>query len=150
MAQLRSGVIIIEDDKVALIERVNARGTYYLFPGGGVEAGETSEAAAKRESWEELGVEIELMGLVAVVRFGCSEQHYHLARIVGGIFGSGTGEEFTSTPDSPAGTYRPVWLERSRLQQYNVRPVALAELVVAGSLQAGSALLRIDEQAPHS
>lgn len=146
MAQIRGGVIIIEDDKVALIERVNAKGTYFLFPGGGVEEGETVEEAAVREAWEELGVEVQLVGLVAVVEFDQNEQHYYLAQIVNGVFGNGTGKELASAAASPAGTYKPVWLRQSRLHEYNVRPVKLAELIQANSLKVNPTPLLIAEK----
>jgi 8-oxo-dGTP diphosphatase len=35
----RAGIILIEDDKVALIERHRAGLDYYVFPGGGVDEG---------------------------------------------------------------------------------------------------------------
>ena len=146
MARIRSGVIIVQDDKVALIKRINAKGTYYVFPGGGVEAGETLEEAALRETWEELGVEVRLAGLAAIVEFGQSEQHYYLAQIVSGVFGNGTGQEFASPAGSPAGTYTPVWLEQSDLHKYNVHPAELAELIAANSLRAITPPLRIIEQ----
>ncbi|MGE6376002.1 NUDIX domain-containing protein [Peribacillus muralis] len=46
----------MEKDKVAMLRR-NREGTeYYVFPGGGIEKGETPETAAKREAFEELGL----------------------------------------------------------------------------------------------
>jgi 8-oxo-dGTP pyrophosphatase MutT (NUDIX family) len=54
----RAGIILIENDKVALIERHRAGLDYYVFPGGGVDEGETPEQAAVREAFEELGVEV--------------------------------------------------------------------------------------------
>src|SRR6266540_4217155 len=54
---MRSAVIIVEHDQVALIERVRDRRTYYVFPGGTIEDGETAQAAAIREAYEELGVQ---------------------------------------------------------------------------------------------
>ena len=45
---------------IALIERVRDGTTYYVFPGGIVEEGETAPAAAMREAFEELGVYVEL------------------------------------------------------------------------------------------
>jgi 8-oxo-dGTP pyrophosphatase MutT (NUDIX family) len=146
MAQIRSGVIIIEYGKVAVIQRVNFKGTYFLFPGGGVEKEETVEEAAMREAREELGVEIVLAGLAAVVEFGQNEQHYYLAQIISGVFGSGQGEELSSIAASPAGTYTPVWLPQSRLHEYDVRPAELARLIQANSLEINSTPLRIKEE----
>ncbi len=53
----RAGIVLIEDNKVALIERHRAGLDYFVFPGGGVDEGETPEQAAVREAMEELGVE---------------------------------------------------------------------------------------------
>ena len=50
----RAGVVLIEDGKVALIERHRAGLDYFVFPGGGVDDGETPEQAAVREAMEEL------------------------------------------------------------------------------------------------
>ncbi len=56
----RARVGIVTDGRVALIKRMRAGRTYYLFPGGGVEEGETPEQAAIREAREELGADVEL------------------------------------------------------------------------------------------
>lgn len=47
----RAGIVLIEDDKVALIERHRAGLDYFVFPGG-VDEGETPEQAAVREARE--------------------------------------------------------------------------------------------------
>ena len=47
----RSGVILIEHDKLALIKRIRSGETYYVSPGGGIEPGETAETAAVREAY---------------------------------------------------------------------------------------------------
>jgi 8-oxo-dGTP pyrophosphatase MutT (NUDIX family) len=133
---MRSAVIIVEDDRVALIERVRDGRTYYVFPGGTVEADETTEAAAIREAYEELGVHVQLLALAAVVTFQAEEQYYYLAAISGGRFGTGMGEEFTSVATLARGTYRPVWLPRRDLERYDVRPHALAQALSEGILTA--------------
>ena len=51
---LRSAIILLEDQRLALIRREHAGRVYYLLPGGGVEAGETLAEAAVREAEEEL------------------------------------------------------------------------------------------------
>ena len=51
--------IILDDGKVALIERAKADRVYYIFPGGGVENGETHLQALLREMKEELGIEVD-------------------------------------------------------------------------------------------
>ena len=129
----RAGIVLIEDDKVALIERHRAGLDYYVFPGGGMDAGETPEQAAVREAMEELGVEVVIKQPVAVIHFDQSTQVYFLAERVSGEFGTGTGEEFTDADphDPQEGIYVPVWMPVEELRNHQkVFPVEIAELVV--------------------
>ena len=131
--RIRAGIVLIENDKVALIERHRAGLDYYVFPGGGVDEGETSEQAAVREAMEELGVEVAIRQKVVVIHFDQSTQIYYLAERVSGEFGTGIGEEFTDAdPDDPQeGIYIPVWMPIEELSQHEkVFPVEVAELVV--------------------
>ncbi len=129
----RAGIILIENDKVALIERHRAGLDYFTFPGGGVDEGETPEQAAVREAREELGIEVKIKQKVAVIHFGLSTQVYFLVEHVGGEFGTGAGEEFTdANPNDPQeGIYIPIWMPIKELSQRdNVHPADLAKLVV--------------------
>jgi 8-oxo-dGTP pyrophosphatase MutT (NUDIX family) len=56
--RVRAGIVLIRDGKVALIERHRAGLDYFVFPGGGVDEGESPEQAAIREAMEELGVQV--------------------------------------------------------------------------------------------
>jgi 8-oxo-dGTP diphosphatase len=129
----RAGIVLIEENKVALIERHRAGLDYFVFPGGGVDEGESPEQAAVREAMEELGVEVAIKQKVAVIHFDQSTQVYFLVDRVGGEFGSGTGEEYTdSDPDDPQeGIYIPVWIPLDELPQHEkVFPEDLAKLVI--------------------
>ena len=129
----RAGIVLIEDDKVALIERHRAGLDYFVFPGGGVDEGETPEQAAIREAMEELGVEVAIKQKVAEIHFDTSTQIYFLVECVAGEFGAGTGEEFTvSDPSDPTeGVYIPIWMPIEELSQHgNVHPAELVEIVL--------------------
>lgn len=130
----RAGVILLgPDESVALIERRRAGLLYYVFPGGGLDASETWEEAARRECWEELGLLVRVGRLVARVQFGVeSDQRYFLAVAEGGVFGTGTGEEMASASDSMAGSYRPIWVPLREISQYDVRPRDLAGVLGRG------------------
>lgn len=54
----RGSVVIVENDKVGLIQRIRDGSVYFVFPGGGIENEETPEEGAKREAFKELGVEV--------------------------------------------------------------------------------------------
>jgi len=133
MMRTRAGIILIEDNKVALIERHRAGLDYYVFPGGGVDEGETPEQAAIREAMEELGVEVRIKQKAAVLHFELSTQVYFLVERVSGRFGTGIGEEFTdSDPDNPEeGVYIPIWMPLDELPRHEkVYPESVAKLLL--------------------
>src|SRR5688572_21469750 len=132
--RIRAGIILIEDNKVALIERHRAGLHYFIFPGGGVDEGESPEQAAIRETMEELGIEVVIKQKIAEVHLGPkSRQVYFLVEQTGGKFGTGTGEEFThSSPDDPrSGVHVPIWMTFEEMsRQEKVFPVDVAKLVL--------------------
>jgi 8-oxo-dGTP pyrophosphatase MutT (NUDIX family) len=132
--RIRAGIVLIQDGKVALIERHRAGVDYFVFPGGGANEGETPEQAAIREAMEELGVDIAIKQKVAEIQYGPkSRQLYFLAEQIGGEFGTGTGEEYTdSDPNNPEeGIYIPIWMPIERLSEYqNIYPDSVAKQVI--------------------
>ena len=128
----RARVVIVSDGCIGLIRRVRDGHTYFLFPGGGVEAGETTEQAARREAVEELGVEVELGEVVHEESFGGTRFVYYDAWIVGGSFGTGKWPDHASRTDverARAGTYEAVWVAVEQLPGLDVRPSALAAML---------------------
>jgi 8-oxo-dGTP diphosphatase len=140
--RIRAGIVLIQDGKVALIERHRAGLNYFVFPGGGVDDGESPEQAAVREAMEELGIEVAIKQKIAEVRLGHkSRQVYFLVEQTGGEFGTGVGEEYTdSDPSSPEeGIYIPIWMPIDQLSlRGNVYPVDVASLVVKSSKEGWS------------
>jgi 8-oxo-dGTP diphosphatase len=130
----RAGIVLIKENKVALIERHRAGLDYFVFPGGGVDGGETPEQAAIRETMEELGIEVAIKQKVAEITLGPkSRQIYFLVEHVSGEFGTGIGEEFTdSDPNDPdEGIYVPIWMPIAELpRRTNIYPIDLSKLVV--------------------
>ena len=116
-------VIILKDNALLLIKRVKNDSTYYVFPGGKAEPGETPEKTAIREAYEELGVQVELGECFETVYFNGIHQNYFLATIVGGELGTGQGEEFTTGE----GTYELEWLPVERLSNFLIIPVEVAD-----------------------
>jgi len=126
--------VIVEDARLALIERVRDGKTYYLFPGGGVEPGETPEQAAVREAHEELGVDVELGGVIHEERFAGSGFVFFAARIVGGEFGTGAWPDHADEDElrlAKDGTHEAVWVPLADLRDLeiglDVRPRGLVE-----------------------
>jgi 8-oxo-dGTP pyrophosphatase MutT (NUDIX family) len=87
--KIARALVVDEAGNVALhfISRNDSFGQaeYYETPGGGVEEGETYQAAAIRECREELGYKVEIIGEIGIVRdyynlIGrCNLNHYFLA-----------------------------------------------------------------------
>jgi 8-oxo-dGTP diphosphatase len=125
---LRARVVLVEEGSLALIERHRDGERYFLFPGGGVEQGETAAQAAIREAWEELGVHVELGDVLYEEEFGDVRFVYFEARITGGRFGSGTWPDHaqrTALARAQSGTHEPVWLPLAELEGLDVRPSEL-------------------------
>lgn len=55
----RCGAFIIKNGKILLIKRVKPNRSYWVFPGGGKEKGESLEDCLKREMSEELGLRVD-------------------------------------------------------------------------------------------
>lgn len=126
---IRAGIVLLSRHGVAAIERVRDGRTYHVLPGGQVEDGESLPEAARRETHEELGVLVKIRGLVAVVNFGTSTQHYFLAESIGGEFGAGDGPEMGSSAESEAGSYRAVWLPVGDLLAHELKPKPVASML---------------------
>ncbi len=134
----RARLIIVRGASVAVIERHRAERHYYVFPGGGIEEGESPEGAAVREAWEELGLRVAVRRLVARVTPARPEgtvpnertTYVFLADVAGGAFGSGQGLEMVGAR-LERGAYTPRWLPVAALLDRPVYPRSIAQLVVA-------------------
>lgn len=120
----RGSVVLIQNNKVGLIKRIREDSVYYVFPGGGIEEGETPEAGAKREALEEVGITVNIQECIAKVNFN-GTQYFFLAEITGGTFGTGQGEEYTDEKRN-RGTYLPIWVDIDELHSVDVKPKEVA------------------------
>ncbi|MGM0896565.1 MAG: NUDIX hydrolase [Bacillota bacterium] len=120
----RGSVVLIQNNKVGLIKRVREDSVYYVFPGGGIEEGETPEAGAKREALEEVGIEVNIQECIAEINFN-GTQYFFLAEITEGTFGAGQGEEYTDE-NRNRGTYLPMWVDIDELHSFEVKPKEVA------------------------
>lgn len=104
--RVRAGAIVIRDGAMLLIRFEEEGEPYYEIPGGGVEEGETLEAAVVRELDEETGLAGTVGPEVARVWKGGRREHYFTVSATGEV---GRPE----TLDNYGGT--PVWMAVERL-----------------------------------
>ncbi|QHA90742.1 protein phosphatase 2C domain-containing protein [Bacillus sp. N1-1] len=129
MDRNRAGVIIIQGDQIALIERNRNDETYYVIPGGGMKESETPKQAAKREALEELGVDVRVEALYTSFQFN-GEHFYYTAEIISGEFGNGTGSEYRSSSQK-RGTYKAVWVPVAELNELRIYPEEVISVLVS-------------------
>jgi 8-oxo-dGTP diphosphatase len=124
--QERVRAVIVQNNSLILIKRVKPHETYFVFPGGGVEAGESREEALAREMREELGVvEVAMKRLLVSWRSDRFEQieHFYVCDVVGGEMGTGSGPEFQEG-SSYEGTHEIVRVPLAEIPTINLRPSA--------------------------
>ena len=150
--RVRAGIVLIQNGRVALIERHRAGLDYFVFPGGGVDEGESPEQAAIREAMEELGTEVAIKQKVAEIHLGQkSRQVYFLVEQTGGVFGTGAGEEYTDSDpdDSDEGSYIPIWMPIDAFPLHqNIYPVEVANLVLKSLSEGWPGLATISFEEP--
>gem|GEM_PF-472119 len=130
MEQKRSAGIIIKDDTILLIHRVNYGDEYYLFPGGGVEVGEDISEAAVREVKEETDLAVSCRKLAYHATSPEREEFFHVCDYQGG--------EPKLSSDSPESArmkdggqyYNPEWIPLERLGVLVVYPLEIRDAVV--------------------
>ena len=116
--RISSRCILIENRNVLLIYRERDGEKYYVFPGGGIEDGETKEACIKRECKEELGIDIEIKKYVYEVKGKDFVQHFFLIRRTAGEIGTGNPEEYDV--NRKGGIQIPMFVSIDKLKSLNV------------------------------
>lgn len=75
-------LFISPNDKILLIKRIKGNRKYWVFPGGGVELGESLESAVSREAYEETSFKLDAASpIFSLLNQGRSE-HFYVAKTI--------------------------------------------------------------------
>lgn len=120
----RAGVIIIKDDAILLLHRFKNGAEYYTIPGGGVEPGETLEAAAIREAKEETGLDVTLGR--ELWRYGNRNVYFAVNAFRGELHLGGPERMRQSSTNR----YQLEWVPLANLLSINAGPVAIKRKII--------------------
>ncbi len=118
-SRARAAAIIVKDQAVLLIHRLREGRNYYVFPGGGVEPGESFEAACRREVEEETGLAVTSLELAFELDNEGNRERYFLATVGEGRPQLGGPEKAL---DSEKDRYLLEQIPIERLKEINLLP----------------------------
>lgn len=128
MKPTRAVAIILRDDQVALIKRQNKNHHYFVFPGGGVEAGETIKEAVLREVKEETCMKVAISKLIYHHHYiGHSDQYFYLCEHLEGEPKLGNFNEKQDMAKNEDQWYEPKWIGLNELNKLLVYPLEIRD-----------------------
>ena len=108
---VRLEALVIDDDRILTIHRVNHGEEYYVLPGGGWEENETEEAGVKREVFEETSLDVKVERLVfSLLIKDDGQKLVYLCKYLGGKPKLGDFNEKRAMKSGEPQFYEPVWL----------------------------------------
>ncbi len=135
MERVRVAGIIPMEGGIALMHRsgVTKRKDYqeyYVFPGGGLEEGETKEEGTIREIQEEFGIKVKIKKKMYEMYSEKFKQReiFYLCKYVSGELGTGDGPEFSNDPKYiDCGRYLPEIVAKEKIKDIILLPLEIKE-----------------------
>ncbi|MEL6646556.1 MAG: NUDIX domain-containing protein [Pseudomonadota bacterium] len=123
--------VIVEHGKLLLVNAYPGNASdLWCAPGGGVEANQSLPDNARREVFEELGVEIEVRGLLGVNEFHAPDGSFHQVDL---FFRAQLIGEMPSTWSDVDGVVnRAAWVAEADLPSYRHKPDTLGHMAFHG------------------
>ena len=135
--RIRVAGIIPMEDGFALMHRignkVNGILDYHVFPGGGLEEGETLEEGTAREIKEEFGIDVKVKEKIYELEGGKvnGKEYFFLCKYLSGKLGTGKGPEFNHDPKyADRGEYIPEIVKRENIEKINLLPSEIRDKFV--------------------
>lgn len=124
---IRPATITIWEGKILLVRSQYNGEEFFLFPGGGLEFGETLKEGAIRETFEETGIKIKIKKLVHINEYIYREDWNK--RSITAFFlaeSKGKNEINVQTTDGEK-IKEAVWMDIQKLEELDIRPKILVK-----------------------
>ncbi len=123
---IRPCVILLQDNKVLCVLSKYNNEEYYLFPGGGIEAGETLVECAIRETEEETGLKTDIVKLVYINEW--IKDRATNERVINMFFlGKIKGGEIIQGEKDGGKVKKIEWIELDKFSKLDFRPKFIAK-----------------------
>ena len=122
----RAVAVVIRDRRILVVHRQLEGRTYAVLPGGGIEPGETAEAAVVRELREETGLVGEVGQMLWVRHDGGRRASYFRMDAAEGLPVLGGPERERSTAGN---RYTFSWAAADRLAEIDLQPPEITQLL---------------------
>ncbi len=127
---IRAVAILVKGDEVLLIYRKNVK-EYFVFPGGGVEDGESVEQAVIREMQEETTIDVSINKLLYHhIYDDGTQQFFYLCDYVKGEPKLREDSEEKMKMLEGKDFYEPLWIKIEKLSTMLVYPLEVRDLLI--------------------
>ncbi len=125
----RAAAIIVNNQNVLVIQRISKGKEYYVFPGGGVEKGESLKQAVIREVREETSLEVRIEKLLYHYYHPDrkEDQFFYLCRYLAGKPKLSDCEELEEMKNGADNFYLPLWSKIVDLPQLLLYPLEVRD-----------------------
>jgi 8-oxo-dGTP pyrophosphatase MutT (NUDIX family) len=130
----RASAIIISKRHVLLIHRIRARRDFYVFPGGGIEEGESAAEACAREVLEETGLRTAWLEPAFDHPTPTALAHYFFVEVHPGAALLGGPEALKQAPDN---RYVLQWVPLAQVGALNLQPAPVRDALALVSAEGG-------------
>ena len=127
----RAAGIVIRDREVLLIHRFKEGAEYYIFPGGGVEYGESPEQTVARELEEETLIKVAIDKLVYTAKLETTSHYYFLCKYISGHpkLSPNSIEKILMKKDK-TNYYKPLWVELKDIKNLTLYPLEIRDRLI--------------------
>lgn len=124
---IRPATIIIQENKILLVHSKYNDQEFFLFPGGGMEFGETIEQTAIRETLEETGIKVKVKNLFHINEY-INKNDWNERSV--SVFFLAEIEEIGKPLTNDNGKIKEVkWIGIDELDDYNIKPKRIVNLI---------------------